>query len=198
MAAVYGIQGALAPAGFPLLARAAADAAAPIPPPLPPARPRTPPRPFDGTQADIDLIQPPGRAGYPIPGYAMPYTNYEMLSQHLEYYYSMTPVTPTRGPPPATGAPRGLALATIKAGLKLPTSPLKIAPNNWSNNHINTFVDSADGTVPALAAGAVFNANIFAAAILADMNTLARQNANRGGAPALAARIPITRAQIGI
>ena len=189
---VYGISGALAPAGFPPLAAAAAAAAPPAPPAPPP--PALGPMAFDGTAARIALIQPAG--GYPIPGYAMPHANYELLGQHLDFYYSMT----SARVPGATAAPnpRGTALATIKAALKLPTSPLKTPPNNWSSNRINSFVDSAAGMVPALAAGAVFNANVFAAAILADMNTLARQNANGGGAPALAAPIPITRPQIGI
>jgi hypothetical protein len=191
MAAVYGIQG-VPPAGFPPLAAAAA-AAAPPAPPAPPA-PALGPIEFDGTQARIDLIQPPG--AYPIPGYAMPYANYELLGQHLDFYYSMTPART----PGATAAPnpRGIALATIKATLKLPTSPLKTPPNNWSNNRINSFVDNVDGIIPALAPGAVFDPNVFAPAILNLMNNLARQNANRGGVPALAAPIPITRAQIGI
>ena len=191
MAAVYGIQGALAPAGFAPLAAAAA-AVAPPAPPAPPA-PALGPMAFDGTAARIGLIQP--QRGYPIPGYGMPYNNYVLLGQHLEFYYSMAPVTSVRGAPPSTGSPRGLAINTIKATLKLPASPLKTAPNNWANNRINRFVDDS---APPLPAGAVFDLNVFAGAILTDMNTLARQNANRGGVPALAAAIPISRAQIGI
>lgn len=195
MAAVYGIQGALAPAGFPGLAAATAAAAAPLPPaPVPP--PALGPIAFDGTQARIDLIQPPGPRGYPIPGYAMPYANYELLSQHLQFDYSMAASRTATAPGvPAAGDPRGIALSTIKSRLKSVTSPLKTALPVWSSNRIKQFVDDA---APPLPAGAVFDPNVFAAAILADMNTLARQNANRGGAPALAAPIPITRPQIGI
>jgi len=99
---------------------------------------------------------------------------------------------------PAAGNPRGSALATIKATLKSATSPLKAVASVWSNSRINKFVDDADRTIPPLAAGAVFDINTFATDILADMNTLARQNAKRGNASALAALIPITRDQIGI
>ena len=187
--AVYGIEGA---DGFAPLAAAAADAAPPAPPAPPP--PAVGPMAFDGTQASIERIQP---AGFELPAYGMPYSNYEFLSPHLQFYYNM-PSSSRPAATPAAGNPRGIALFTIKNTLKLPTSPLKTAPNVWSNSRIIQFVDDAAGTVPDLAAGAVFDANVFASAILAAMNTLTRQNANRGGAPALAALIPITRPQIGI
>lgn len=97
--------------------------------------------------------------------------------------------------PEAGAGNRGETLAAIKAALKSANSPLKTVNPAWSNNRINNLVDSA---APPAVDGAVFVLDNFANSILAELNTLARQNANRGNAPQLVAPIAINRANIGV
>jgi hypothetical protein len=134
-------------------------------------------------------------------GYAMDYNFYdETFREYISTSYPPLKEDkgdkPAKDPAPAPVAPagRGETIALIKLNLKKQTSPLKTAPNNWSNRKIESLVD---GAVP-LPAGGVFDQNTFVGAILPRLNDLALQNAGRGAAdPVLAAAIPITRANIG-
>ena len=102
---------------------------------------------------------------------------------------------PAAEAPAAEAGNRGGALAAIKAALKSATSPLKTVNPAWSNSRINNLVDNA---APPAVDGAVFVLDNFANSILAELNTLARQNANRGNAQQLVAPIAIIRANIGV
>ena len=139
--------------------------------------------------------------GVDASGYELRYNVYTAsLEPSLRFYDP--PAAPPGARVPAAAAPaapvgRGVSLALIKRNLQLPISPLKILPNNWSGNRIKSLVDSAAAAVPDVP-GAVFDQNAFAIAILPQLNDLALQNARRDRAPALAAPIAITRANIGI
>jgi hypothetical protein len=137
--------------------------------------------------------------------YAMTWAAYSnRLKRYLDATYPLRAPAPARAPAaqaPAAAAEaggRGDTIAAIKGALKLATSPLKTVNPAFSNNRINNLVDNAASAVPALADGAVFVTENFANSILLHLNNLARQNANKGTAQALAVAIPILRANIGV
>jgi len=139
--------------------------------------------------------------------YAMTWAAYSnRLKPYLDATYPLRPVAPARAPaaqaqaeaPAAEAGGRGHTIAAIKGALKSETSPLKTVNPAFSNNRINKLVDNAASAVPALADRVVFVTENFASSILPHLNNLARQNANKGNAQALAVAIPILRANIGV
>jgi hypothetical protein len=162
------------------------------------------PRPV-GPQQQPVVLQPRSyiyNARHMVNPYAMKWADYSgSLKPFLDELYPVRPPAPGR-PVQARAAAevggRGEALTAIKAALKLPNSPLQTSNPVWDEVRINTFVNSANQAVPALADGVAFNIENFVTSILPELNNLNRQNSNRGNAPLLDAPIAIVRANIGV